>query len=78
VSTLSSLAGSRRSVEGRLKIEEPPIGDTSPVIWVYVFLAILIAIAIWLAIVVVKWLLILAVVVGAAWLILLLRRRFAH
>ncbi|MFL5951211.1 MAG: hypothetical protein ACJ74M_06345 [Gaiellaceae bacterium] len=47
-------------------------------IWVYVILATLIGIAIWLAIVVIKWLLILAVVAGALWLMLLLRRRFAH
>jgi hypothetical protein len=47
-------------------------------IWLYVLLAILIGIAIWLAIVVVKWLLILAVLAGVVWLILLVRRRFAH
>jgi hypothetical protein len=47
-------------------------------IWLYVLLAILIGIAIWLAIIVIKWLLILAVLAGAVWLILLLRRRFAH
>jgi|1186.fasta_scaffold103346_2 hypothetical protein len=60
------------------EIEGPAIGDTLRVIWVYVILATLIGIAIWLAIVVIKWLLILAVVAGALWLMLLLRRRFAH
>jgi hypothetical protein len=67
-----------RAANGRREIDVSLIGDTFSVIWVYVLLAILIGIAIWLAIVVIKWLLILAVVAGALWLILLLRRRFAH
>ena len=46
-------------------------------VWLYVLLAIVIAVAIWLAIVVIKWLLILAVVAGLIWLLLVVRRRFA-
>jgi hypothetical protein len=45
------------------------------VIWVYVLLAAAIVVAIWLAIVVIKWLFILAVVAGAIWLLLFARRR---
>jgi hypothetical protein len=48
------------------------------VIWLYVLLAVVVAIAIWLAIVVIKWLFILAVVAGLIWLLLALRRRFAQ
>jgi hypothetical protein len=44
-------------------------------IWVYVLLAAAIVIAIWLAIVVIKWLFILALVAGAVWLLLFVRRR---
>jgi hypothetical protein len=40
-----------------------------------VLLAIIVAIAIWLAIVVIKWLFILAVVAGLIWLILFFMRR---
>ena len=40
-----------------------------------VLLAILVAISIWLAIVVIKWLFILAVVAGLAWLAILFLRR---
>jgi hypothetical protein len=40
-----------------------------------VLLAIIVAIAIWLAIVVIKWLFILAVVAGLIWLILYFMRR---
>ena len=47
-------------------------------IWLYVLLAILIGVAIWLAIVVIKWIFILAVVAGVVWLILVLRRRLAR
>jgi hypothetical protein len=47
------------------------------VVWLYILLAIVIAVAIWLAIVVIKWLLILAVVAGLIWLLLVVRRRFA-
>ena len=46
-------------------------------IWLYLLLAIVVGIAIWLAIVVIKWLFILAVVAGLIWLLLLIRRRFA-
>lgn len=46
-------------------------------IWLYVLLVIVIGIAIWLAIVVIKWLFILAVVAALIWLLLALRRRFA-
>ena len=46
-------------------------------IWLFLLLAILIGVAIWLAIVVIKWLFILAVVAGLVWLILLFRRRLA-
>lgn len=47
-------------------------------IWLYVVLAIIVGIAIWLAIVVIKWLLILAVVAALIWLLLALRRRLAQ
>ena len=40
-----------------------------------ILLAIIVAIAIWLAIVVIKWLFILAVVAGLAWLIVFFLRR---
>jgi hypothetical protein len=40
-----------------------------------VLLVIIVAVAIWLAIVVIKWLFILAVVAGLAWLILFFMRR---
>jgi Flp pilus assembly protein TadB len=53
-------------------------GNDESVIWLYVLLAIVVAIAIWLAIVVIKWLFILAVVAALIWLILALRRRVAH
>jgi len=45
--------------------------------WLYVVLAIIIAVAIWLAIVVIKWLFILAVVAALIWLLFALRRRLA-
>jgi hypothetical protein len=45
------------------------------VIWLLVVLAIIVAIAIWLAIVVVKWLFILAVAAALVWLLFALRRR---
>jgi hypothetical protein len=48
------------------------------VIWVYLLLAVALVIAIWLAIVVIKWLFILAVVAGLIWLLLLVRRRAAQ
>ena len=44
-------------------------------IWVYVVLAILFAIAIWLAIAVIKWLFILAVIVAAIWAFFWVRHR---
>ena len=47
-------------------------------IWLYVVLAVVVGIAIWLAIVVIKWLFILAVVAAVIWLLLALRRRFAQ
>jgi hypothetical protein len=47
------------------------------VIWVYVALAIIAAVAIWLAFVVVKWLFILAVAAALVWLLFALRRRLA-
>ena len=46
-------------------------------IWLYVVLAIIVAIAIWLAIIVIKWLFILAVVAALIWLVLALRKRLA-
>jgi hypothetical protein len=46
-------------------------------IWLYVVLAIIIAVAIWLAIVVIKWLFILAVAAALIWLLFALRRRLA-
>jgi hypothetical protein len=46
-------------------------------IWLYLLLAVIVGIAIWLAIVVIKWLFILAVVAGLIWLLLLIRRRLA-
>ena len=42
-----------------------------------VLLVIIVAVAIWLAIVVIKWLFILAVIAGLIWLRLLIRRRMA-
>jgi hypothetical protein len=47
------------------------------VIWVYVILAIIAAVFIWLAFVVVKWLFIIAVAVALVWVLLALRRRLA-
>ena len=47
-------------------------------VWLYLLLAVAAAIAIWLAIVVIKWLFILAVVAAVIWLLLLVRRRVAH
>ena len=46
-------------------------------IWLYAVLAIIIAVAIWLAIVVIKWLLILAVAAALVWVLFALRRRLA-
>ena len=46
-------------------------------IWLYAVLAIIIAVAIWLAIVVIKWLLILAVAAALIWVLFALRRRLA-
>jgi hypothetical protein len=45
------------------------------VVWLLIGLAILVFIAIWLAIAVFKWLLILAVAAGLVWLLLFVRRR---
>lgn len=44
-------------------------------VWGLLLLAVIVAIAIWLAIVVIKWLFILAVVAGLIWLILFFMRR---
>ena len=52
-------------------------GYAFPVVWLYLLLAVVVGIAIWLAIVVIKWLFILAVVAGLIWLLLALRRRLA-
>jgi hypothetical protein len=46
-------------------------------VWVYAILAIIAIALIWLAFVIVKWLLILALVVAVIWLVLVLRRRLA-
>ncbi len=46
-------------------------------IWVYIVLAVIIAVAIWLAIEVVKWRFILAVAAALIWLLFALRRRLA-
>ena len=46
-------------------------------VWLYLALAVVIGIAIWLAIIVVKWLFILAVVAGLIWPVIALRRRVA-
>ena len=46
--------------------------------WVYVVLAIIIVVAIWLAFAVIKWLFILAVAAGLIWLLFALRRRLAR
>ena len=46
-------------------------------IWVYIVLAIIIVAAIWLAIAVIKWLIILAVAAALIWLLFALRRRMA-
>jgi hypothetical protein len=54
------------------------IGQLGAVIWVYVLLVAAIIAGIWLAIVVIKWLFILAVVAGVVWLLLLVRRRVAN
>ena len=48
------------------------------VVWLYLLLAVVVGIAIWLAIVVIKWLFILAVVAGLIWLLLVVRRRLAR
>jgi hypothetical protein len=52
-------------------------GTPRPMIWLYAVLAIIIAVAIWLAIVVIKWLLILAVAAALIWVLFALRRRLA-
>jgi hypothetical protein len=44
-------------------------------VWALLLLAIIVGVAIWLAIIVIKWLFILAVVAGLAWLILFFMRR---
>lgn len=46
-------------------------------IWLYIVLAIIIGIAIWLAIVVIKWLFILALAGALVWLLFAVRRRLA-
>ena len=46
-------------------------------IWVYLVLAAAVIVAIWLAVVVIKWLFILAIVAGLVWLFLVARRRLA-
>ena len=52
-------------------------GQESARRWALPLLIAVVAVAIWLAIVVIKWLFILAVVAGVIWLLLLLRRRVA-
>ena len=47
-------------------------------IWVYLLLAAAVIVAIWLAVIVIKWLFILAIVAGLVWLVLLARRRLAE
>jgi len=44
-------------------------------VWGLLLLAVIVALAIWLAIIVIKWLFILAVVAALAWLILFFMRR---
>jgi hypothetical protein len=44
-------------------------------VWGLLLLAVIVVIAIWLAFVVIKWLFILAVVAGLAWLIVFFMRR---
>jgi hypothetical protein len=44
-------------------------------VWGLLLLAVIVVVAIWLAFVVIKWLFILAVVAGLAWLILFFMRR---
>ena len=62
----------------RLSVGLRGSGNGATVIWLlYLLLAALVVVAIWLAIVVIKWLFILAVVAGVAWLLLLARRRFS-
>jgi hypothetical protein len=49
------------------------------VTWLFLLaLAIVVAIVVWLAFILFKWLLILAVIAAIVWLIILWRRRFAH
>jgi hypothetical protein len=49
------------------------------VVWVFLLLAaIAIAILVWLAFILIKWLLILAVIAAIVWLIVVWRRRLAH
>jgi hypothetical protein len=45
--------------------------------WVYLALLVIAAIAIWLAIEVIKWLFIVAIAVALVWVLLALRRRLA-
>ena len=44
-------------------------------VWGLLLLAVIVALAIWLAFVVIKWLFILAIVAGLIWLILFFMRR---
>ena len=44
-------------------------------VWGLLLVAVIVALAIWLAIIVIKWLFILAVVAALAWLILFFMRR---
>ena len=44
-------------------------------VWGLLLLAVIVAIAIWLAFVVIKWLFILAIVAGLIWLIMFFMRR---
>lgn len=52
-------------------------GTPLHMIWLYIVLAIIIGIAIWLAIVVIKWLFILALAGALVWLLFAVRRRLA-
>lgn len=72
----ADVVGLQDGVDGR--VGTPAAGNPTPMIWLYVVLAIAIGIAIWLAIIVIKWLLILAIVAAVIWLVLAWRRRLAR
>ena len=70
--------GCRSDRLNRTRCRRGRTGHEANVKWVYVILAIIILVAIWLAFAVIKWLFILAVAAGLIWVLFALRRRLAR